>query len=90
MSVVNKIRKERYSINVYYITFPGNGSIRGASRRNRDGSFDIFIHKELSEAERLKTFLHEASHIFRGDLDGGKNVDEIEAETHETPDELTE
>ena len=57
-------------------------TIRGASWPNRSG-FNILINPNLPEETQARAFLHEMLHIWRGDHDSGRDLNQIEQEVHE-------
>lgn len=52
------------------------------------GEYRIFINRNLSDQEKLETFIHEMIHLYNGDHESGENVQTIEARTHKVTDEI--
>lgn len=51
--------------------------------------YRILINSELSEPDKLKTFIHEMIHLYRGDHEKkGESVQKIEAECHHITQEV--
>ncbi len=61
---------------VYYEKFPP--SVRGLVTPNEDGTFSVFINENLSDFDKLLTYIHEVKHIQNDDFYSGKPVEEIE------------
>jgi len=65
----------------YYVTLrPLPGGIRGFVTKREDVPI-IVINETLSYEEKVKTFVHEITHIERGDLDSADLAREIERRT---------
>lgn len=64
-------------------TRPDMGTIKGMITSGRtDRDIIIAINENLSEAEQAASFMHEALHLFKADLDRtGANIGQIENET---------
>ena len=63
-------------VNVVYIALPAK--VKGITTENEDGSFTIFIDKDLSSDQQRETYLHEMDHIASGDLRSILSADQIE------------
>jgi Zn-dependent peptidase ImmA (M78 family) len=62
----------------YYVTLhPLPGGIRGFVTKREDIPI-IVINDNLSHEEKVKAFVHEITHIERGDLDSSDSVAVIE------------
>ena len=57
-------------------------SIRGFSRKNRDGSHSIILNAHMNYETQLNTYQHEIEHIIKGDYNNYVDVDYIEAIRH--------
>ena len=69
-------------INLQYINMPPG--MHGATTKNEDGSFTVFLDPRDSDETQREGYLHELEHIDRGDLDNrqDKNIGQIERTVH--------
>lgn len=69
-------------INLQYIYMPPG--MHGATTKNEDGSFTVFLDPRDSDEKQREGYLHELEHIDRGDLDNrqDKNIGQIERVVH--------
>ena len=71
------------SITIKLYTMCGiDQSIKGlcAQGKNPD-KYSIFINDDMTQTWKLATFLHEMTHVYNHDFEGG-SVQEIESRTH--------
>ena len=62
-------------INVRCLSLPCK--IKAFSSKNEDGSYTIILNKRLSYEQNMDSFLHELTHIAKGDHDK-QSVGEVE------------
>ena len=75
------ITHEWKSLKVIEMKLPVNGCVTEWNKES--GEYRVFINSEMSEQEKLKTFIHEMIHLYRGDFEKeGGDVQEIESECH--------
>lgn len=69
-------------INLQYIYMPPG--MHGATTKNDDGSYTVFLDPRDSCEMQKRGYLHELEHIDRGDLDNRqeKNIGQIEKAVH--------
>lgn len=67
-------------INLQMIKMPCK--IKAAVTANEDGSYTLFVNKNISAEQQKEAVLHELRHIERGDLFCEEDADEIETRAH--------
>ena len=68
--------------NLIQMNFP-NGKTKEAVTENEDGSYTIFIDKNISDENKKKHFIHALKHIYNDDLcNKDYSANEIESMTH--------
>lgn len=67
-------------IGVHLIDLPH--TVRGHTRKNKDGSYTILINARLSSEMQIATYDHEIAHINNGDYENCVDVNEVEKERH--------
>lgn len=67
-------------IGVYLVDLPH--TVRGNTRKNKDGSYTILINARMSSEMQIATYDHEIAHINNGDYDHQIDVNEIEHTRH--------
>ena len=65
---------------VRLISFP-SGKVHEAVTENEDGTFTVFLDKNMTQEYQQKRFLHAIRHLNGKDFEK-ENVQEIEAEAH--------
>ena len=65
---------------VQLISFP-SGKVHEAVTENEDGTFTVFLDKNMTQEYQQKRFLHAIRHLNGKDFEK-ENVQEIEAEAH--------
>ena len=80
----------KLTISLHEMELPEN--IHGALTLNKGNveSYSIFINNKQKETEQAVSFIHEMLHIYRRDFDSKKDVQQIEAETHEMTRRISE
>ena len=69
-----------WHIKVIKVNLPD--SVKGMVAPWEEDEYRIIINDKLPEDEQLRSFLHEMTHLYRGDLDRiGQDVSTIEEET---------
>ncbi|NLV98142.1 MAG: hypothetical protein GX043_12570 [Desulfovibrionales bacterium] len=63
-------------INLQLVKMPCN--IEAAVTTNNDGSYTVFVNKNISVEQQKEAILHELRHIERGDFLCNEGADEIE------------
>lgn len=62
---------------VRFVSFPVPAE--GMTMPNDDGTFSIYINTNIPEPRQVGAYFHEVRHIEAGDLEGDKDVREVEA-----------
>lgn len=53
-------------------------SVKGLSKKNKDGSFTILLNARLNCEQNRCTYLHELAHIENGDFDSELSIECLE------------
>ncbi len=72
---------EKHNCTVVFVDFPEG--IDEFVTENADGSYTVFIAKNRCQKRMEEAFRHALTHIERGDLEDGVNVQEAERIVHE-------
>ena len=70
-----------YSLNVQLLALPPK--IGATVTVNEDGSYTMFVNKNITYESQKKAALHELEHVKRGHFLYNKSADELELETNE-------
>ncbi len=68
--------KREFKLSVEVTKMPE--SVRGFCMEGQKDDYTMVINSGMSEREQITTFLHEMLHIWHGDHDGGRSLEDLE------------
>lgn len=71
---------------VRLVDFPVD--VRGLIKEDSNGDYNIYINARYTDAEQLKTWLHETAHARLGHLHSNRPIEEIEEEADKNADTM--
>lgn len=63
---------------VRLIDFPVGSGCNGMVMVNEDGTYSVYLNARASDEQKKKAYLHEITHVIRGDLHGNADICDVE------------